>query len=56
MKEKYKQWIYKDVKVSSCCESDLIYNGFVGLVDYGYKCGRCDRNCKEKTINKKVLE
>lgn len=43
------------VKVSTCCGSDVRYNGFVGLIDYGYTCNRCDRKCKIKEIEKMVV-
>ena len=43
------------VIVSKCCNSDVRYNGFVGLIDYGYTCNRCDRKCDTKEVEKKVI-
>lgn len=36
------------VKVSTCCNSDVRYNGYVGLTDYGWTCNRCDKNVTQK--------
>lgn len=43
------------VKVSKCCNSDVRYNGYVGLTDYGWTCNRCDRKCDTKEVEKKAI-
>ena len=43
------------VKVSSCCNYEVRYNGFVGLVDYGWTCNRCNKKCNTKEVEKKVI-
>lgn len=42
------------IKLSTCCNSDVRYNGYVGLTCYGWTCNRCDRKCLIKEIEKKV--
>ena len=43
------------VKISTCCNYEVRYSGFVGLVDYGWTCNRCDRKCNIKEVEKKVV-
>lgn len=36
------------VKLSTCCNYEVSYNGYVGLTCYGWTCNRCDRKCNIK--------
>lgn len=35
---------------STCCNYEVRYNGFVGLIDYGYTCNCCDRKCDTRKV------
>jgi hypothetical protein len=40
------------LKLSKCCNSDVRYNGLIGLIDYGYTCNHCDRKCNIVQVEK----
>ena len=42
------------VKLSTCCNYEVRYNGLVGMIDYGWTCNRCDSKCNIKEIEKIV--
>jgi len=46
---------FEIVKISTCCNYEVRYNGFVGGIDYGWTCNCCDRKCYTKEIKKKII-
>ena len=42
------------VKVSTCHNYEVRYNGYVNGIDYGWTCNWCDRKCNIKEVEKPV--